>query len=152
MIRKRNGELEEFDGKKLKLSIRMAGVSEDEVHGVTERVHIRDGMSTDEIRQRVYDELRKIDPRIAQLYHRTVRFVVCVSEDIMRGVAKVSEETLHRLRIRVGETFQLVNGDKMITVIAESAPLGRNEVCLNHDDLKEIGAEVGTKVASKMAD
>ena len=140
----------EFDGKKLELSISMAGVSREDALDVSKRILIMDDITTDEIRQRVFDELRKIDPRIAQLYLRTVRFVVCVSEDIMKGVAKVSEETLHRLRIRVGETFQLVNGDKAITVIAESAPIGRNEVCLNHEDLKEIKAEVGKKVTSKM--
>jgi len=146
---KRNGEKEDFDRKKLERSIVMAGASPESARDIALSFRIKEGVTTDEIRQFVFEELRNLDPMIGQRYERTYRFMTCRTGNTVRGVAKISEGALHRLRIMVGETFHLVNKDRSITLIAEKAPIGDNEICLHEEDLEAIGAVIGEKIVTK---
>lgn len=66
-IKKRSGDIQEFDRNKLKNSIKKAGANEFDAEEVTSNIEKRvtDGTRTSQIRDWVYIELRSIPSRIA---------------------------------------------------------------------------------------
>lgn len=141
-----------FDREKLEQSIRLAGTDDETAREVGDRIHIVEGMSTDDIRKHVYEELRNHDPVAAQRYMRTFRFSACRSNHGQKGVAGVSGNTLHRLRIRVGDTFLLERGGKTFRMTIGEADIPDNEVCIHEEDMERLGIEEGDKVVSKKKD
>jgi len=69
-IKKRDGSLQKFDKHKLKSSIIKAGAQEGAANTISDSIanRARDGMKTEEIKRQATDELRNIDPIVAQEY------------------------------------------------------------------------------------
>ena len=74
-LRKRSGELEEFDAAKLEGSLTRAGASQEHAHAVSEIVarNLRDGMDSMEIRRLAAAELSGRDNAAAQRYEQWAR-------------------------------------------------------------------------------
>jgi 2-phosphoglycerate kinase len=62
------GVEEEFEMEKLLASIIKAGASEEVAKKVAKKIKIWEGMTTDEIRKQVMEELSKLDPEAAKRY------------------------------------------------------------------------------------
>ncbi len=148
-IRKRDGELEEFDRDKIYRSICYAGGDEKTAREISDRINVVEGIDTDQIRNFVIEELRKIDPVAASCYQKTLRFIANEALDLERGVAKISEKVMHRLRIRPGDTFHIVSGDRSILVVAQKAGSDSDAIGLSKDDLVAIGIHPGKKVGTR---
>lgn len=67
-LKKRSGEEEEFDRKKLEQSMRKAGASENTVRKIAEGIRHREGMATSEIRSHVIAQLKRHEPEAARRY------------------------------------------------------------------------------------
>jgi len=67
-LKKRSGEEEEFDRKKLEQSMRKAGASENTVRKIAEGIRHREGMATSEIRSQVIAQLKRHEPEAAKRY------------------------------------------------------------------------------------
>jgi len=67
-LKKRSGEEEEFDRKKLEQSMRKAGASENTVRKIAEGMRHREGMATSEIRSHVIAQLKRHEPEAAKRY------------------------------------------------------------------------------------
>jgi hypothetical protein len=74
-LRKRSGELEEFDSAKLEASLARAGASQEHAHAVSEIVahNLREGMESMEIRRLAAAELSGRDNAAAQRYEQWPR-------------------------------------------------------------------------------
>ncbi|MDH5754048.1 MAG: ATP cone domain-containing protein [Candidatus Bathyarchaeota archaeon] len=69
-VKKRSGDMQEFDRAKLKRSLKKAGAKEEHATKVAETVAgtLREGMTTAEIKRMAATELRRMDQRAAQTY------------------------------------------------------------------------------------
>jgi transcriptional regulator NrdR family protein len=69
-IKKRSGDMQRFDKRKLKDSLVKAGAREEDATKVTETIvrRVRNGMETAEIKRQTANELRGLDKPVAMRY------------------------------------------------------------------------------------
>ena len=146
-VRKRSGETEKFDKAKLERSLRKARVDEKTAMDITNRVSEKELNTTDEIRKRVAEELRKTDAKAAERYEDTRRLAAKAAIDAAKGTARMTEDTMNRLKLEAGDTIDLCHEDHKHTVKAERAAINAKEVRLHEEDLKALGVTDGTSIA-----
>lgn len=149
LITKRDGEMEEFDREKIFRSICCAGGDERTARDISDKISENECRDTDHIRNFVIEELRKTDPVAASCYQKTLRFIADEALDQEKGIAKISEKIMHRLRIRPGDTFHIVSGDRSILVVAQKAGYDGDVISLSKDDLVAIGISPGKKIGTR---
>ena len=146
-VRKRSGETEKFDKTKLERSLRKARIDEKTAIDITNRVSEKELNTTDEIRKMVAEELRKTDAKAAERYEDTRRLAAKAAIDAAKGTARMTEETMNRLNLEVGDTIELCHEDHKHTVKAERAAMGLKEIRLHEEDLKALGVTDGISIA-----
>jgi hypothetical protein len=146
-IRKKSGELQEFDRRKLEESMKRAGASEEVARRVSERIQPSEGQSTDEIRKRVAEELRREDPATSGAYASAKRLRARSTSDAASGVARLHAELLRQLEAKPGDRARLSFGEKTAEVRLEQASAAQpHEVQLHRADLERLGASEGSRV------
>ena len=148
-VKKKDGRTEMFDRTKLERSIRDAGADENTAKEVAAKVEDREGMTTDEIRKNVTNELRPRKAEIAERYVNTKRLAAKKAVDAAKGTARITENCMEKMNLKSGDTIELMHEDKRHKVIAEKASVGRIEIHLHEEDLKALGAEEGTRIAAR---
>lgn len=146
-VKKRSGKTEKFDKAKLERSLRKARIDEKTAMDITNRVSEKELNTTDEIRKMVAEELRKTDAKVAERYEDTRRLAAKAAIDAAKGIARMTEETMNRLNLEVGDTVELCHEDHKHTVKAERAAMGLKEIRLHEEDLKALGVTDGTSIA-----
>jgi plastocyanin len=148
-VKKKDGRTEMFDRTKLERSIRDAGANESTAKEVAAKVEDREGMTTDEIRKNISNELRQRNAEVAERYKNTKRLAAKKAVDAAKGTARITENCMEKMNLKSGDTIELIHKDRRHKVIAEKASIGRIEIHLHEDDLKALGAEEGTRIAAR---
>ncbi|MHA2400309.1 MAG: ATP cone domain-containing protein [Promethearchaeota archaeon] len=146
-VKKRSGETEKFDKTKLERSLRKTRVDKQKAIDITNRISEKEMNTTSEIRNMVVEELRKTDTEAAIRYESTRRLAAKAAIDAAKGVARLTEETMNKLNLEVGDTINLCHEDHKHTVKAERAAVGAKEIQLHEEDLKSLGVTDGTSIA-----
>jgi DNA-binding IclR family transcriptional regulator len=146
-VKKRSGETEKFEKTKLERSLRKARADEKTATDIANRVSEKEVNTTQEIRNMVVEELRKTDTEAAERYENTRRLAARAAVDAAKGIARLAEETMTRLNLKVGDTIDLCHEDHKHTVKAERATVGAKEIRLHEEDLKSLGITDGTQIA-----
>ena len=146
-VRKRSGELEEFDRRKLEESVRRTGASPEVVKRVSQRIQPTDEMSTEEIRKRVADELRQENTSLSGAYLSRETLRGRTSSDLRSGIVRVHEELLKRQGARSGAHVYLRHKGQETKAQVEADPvLNSREILLSKSDLEKLGAQEGVRV------
>ena len=146
-VRKRDGKTEKFDRAKLERSLRNTGTDEKTAREIAEKIEEKEGITTDEIRKIVEKELKAKDAKAADNFECTRCLAARKAIDAAKGSARLTEENMKRLKLETGDSVELTYERKKHTVKAERAAVDRNEIRLNEDDLRTIGATDGTQIA-----
>lgn len=145
-IKKRSGELQEFDRQKLVESMVRAGASEQVAEQIADKARVSEGASTIELRKLVAKELRQVNEAVAEAYVRTLRLRVSANDEIQMGAARVPKRMDRVPDVKPGQSARVRHGEKRTEVRVEPA-LENREVWLNPDDLEALGATEGTRIA-----
>jgi hypothetical protein len=147
-VKKRSGDLQEFDLRKLAESMKRAGASEQVAQQIAAKAQTQaaEGASTVELRKFVAEELRRANESLGEAYARTLRLRVAAAKDVKTGAARVPRLIERVPDVRTGMPARVVNGEKRTEVRIEPT-LDRREVWLNPDDLETLGAPEGSRVA-----
>ncbi len=146
-VKKKDGSEEKFDRTKLELSMRNAGADEKMAREVAAKVEEREGMTTDDIRRTVRDELHKRNTEVAEQYEDTKLFAAKKAMDAAKGTAQITENCMKKLNLKSGDIIELMHENRRHIVRAEMASVGRIEIHLHEEDLKALGAKEGTRIA-----
>jgi len=149
-IRKRNGRAQKFRKKKLIRSLQEAGLETHKAKVVASMVNVEDGMSTGELKFKVYDIVKKMDGKAAEKYWTTRVFKVNEEAFEANGSAIISEETMDELELNVGDPIDIYNGERFETVRAYEVSIsGVNpgEIYISHNDMEDIGIHSGNRIA-----
>jgi len=145
-IKKKSGEPADFDRGKLETSMQNAGASADVVKRISERIQPSEGLSTDDLRKSVAEELRKENAALSGAYMSTKRLRVRSVSDLASGVARLHAEHVHGLRSDVNAI--LLYASKKAEVRLEPSPSAdRKEIHLNKVDIHKLGAQDGYRVS-----
>lgn len=148
-VMKKDGRTEMFNRTKLERSMRDAGADESTAREVASKVKEREGMTTDEIRKTVTNELRQRKTEIAERYENTKRLAAKKAVDAAKGTARITEDTMNRMNLKTGDNMELMHENNRHTVKAEKASVGRKEIRLHEEDLKALGAKEGTRITAR---
>jgi formylmethanofuran dehydrogenase subunit D len=146
-VNKKNGSSEMFDRTKLERSIRYAGADEKMARAIAAKVKEREGMTTDDIRRTVADELSIRNTEVTARYEDTKRFAAKKAMDAAKGTARITENCMKKLNLKSGDTIELMHENRRHTVRTEKASVGRIEIHLHEEDLNALGAKEGTRIA-----
>lgn len=145
-IRKRNGELEEFDRGKIERSALSAGASAEVAKRISERVQPSEGISTDDLRKRVAEELLRESAVLSGAYMSTRRLRAHSVPDVSQGVARLHVD--HMRGLRSEPEAILLNASKRAEVRLEPAPsIDKRAINLSKADMDRIGVQEGSKVS-----
>lgn len=145
-VRKRSGELQEFDRTKLIESMRRAGADEQVARGIAEKTAVVDGASTMDIRRDVVEELRKLNEDVAEAYARTVRLRAMARDDVPTGAARIPKGIERVPDVKWGQPARVRHQENRREVRVEPA-LETREVWLNPKEFEALGAAQGTRIA-----
>lgn len=145
-VDKKDRRPEKFDTEKIERSLHYIGLDEITAREIAWKVPERDGITTDEIRSIVFEELKKRDPEAAERYLSTKRLVARTDIDAIKGIALLQKETMSRLNLNAGETIEVLLGERKHSLRAEHSQVHKDDVLLHEEDLKTIGAQIGTRI------
>ena len=149
LLNKRTGTQEEFNKAKLEESVTRAGATEEAAREIASRIDPATVNTTDEVRTRVIEELRKTDAAIAERYERTRNLAARKAVEAAIGTVRLHTETLEALGVNPGDSIILEHAGNTHTLRAETAPVERREIHLHETDLEKLGATEGTRLATR---
>jgi hypothetical protein len=147
MVKKRSGEMQEYDRSKLEESMKRAGAKEDVARRVAERIPAAEGLATEEIRRKVAEELRKEDSVSADAYVMTRRLKAKVNAETPVDAARVSEHLLKMFEQEKSLQASLYHGAHREDVRVEPAHKNFGEIWLNKTVLDRLAAQEGTRIS-----
>jgi hypothetical protein len=146
-IKKRSGEMQEFDRQKLEESIRRAGASDEAARRVAERVRPVEGTTTEELRRMVSQELGRENSALSGAYTSTRKLRARSAADLASGVALLNEDILKKHGLEPGQNAYVVHMDKRADVQVRMADsVDQAEILMSRSDLEKLGASDGTRV------
>lgn len=146
-VRKRSGEMEEFDRRKLEESIRRAGASDETARRVAERIRPSEGVSTEELRRMVSQELRRESEPLSGAYTTTRRLRARADPGLSAGVVKMHEDLLKQHGLKEGQQARIVHMDSVREVeVRPESSAQPAEVLMSKSDLERLGAAEGSRV------
>jgi len=149
-VRKRSGEVEEFDRKKLEDSIRRAGASPEVAKRIAQRLEPKGDTTSDELRRKAADELRQESMALSGAYLSTKLLRIRTSTDLKSGVVRIHEDLLKRQGARSGEHVMLRHKDHEAKMQIEShSDQHPREIVVSRSDLDKLGAEEGIRLDVK---
>jgi hypothetical protein len=123
-IKKRSGEMQEFDRQKLEESIRRAGAS-----------------------RMVSQELGRENSALSGAYTSTRKLRARSAADLASGVALLNEDILKKHGLEPGQNAYVVHMDKRADVQVRMADsVDQAEILMSRSDLEKLGASDGTRV------
>lgn len=145
-IRKRSGELEDFDRSKIERSALSAGASAEVAKRISERIQPTEGISTEDLRRRVAEELLRESSVLSGAYLSTRRLRAQSVPDLSQGVARLHAD--HMRGLRSGPEAILLNAGRKAEVRLEpAASVDRRVIGLSKNDMDRISAQEGSKVS-----
>jgi len=145
-IRKKSGEHEDFDRNKLERSLLNAGASADVAKRVSERIKLSEGLSTDDLRMRVAEELLKENAALSGAYLSSRSLIVRTGSDLTPGNAGVHTEHTRGLRPNPGAV--LFSANKRAEVRLQHVPSASpREIHLSKADMDGLGVQEGSRIA-----
>lgn len=149
-VSKRSGEVETFDRRKLEESIRRAGASPEVAKRVAQKIEPKGDTSSDELRRRVADELRRESTDLSGAYLSTKLLRIRTSSDLKSGVVRIHEDLLKTQGSRSGEHVMLRHKDHEAKMRVEShSDQHPREIVVSMSDLDKLGAQEGTRLDVK---
>ena len=146
-IKKRSGEMQEFDKRKLEQSVKRAGASEEVARRVAGKITPSEGLSTEELRRSVSQELKRENESLSGAYTGTRRLRAKEAKDLSSGVVRLNEELLKTHGLQSGQHAHLMNKDMKTEVRVEPAKSAdREEIQMSHADLEKLGVSEGSRV------
>jgi hypothetical protein len=146
-VRKRSGKVEEFDRRKLEESMRRAGASPEIVKRVSQRVEPKEETSSDELRKKVAEELRRESTTLSGAYMSTKNLKIRASSEAKAGVARLNEELLKEHGARSGGHVMVRHKDREAKMQIEASPkLSPQEIQVSKSDLEKLGAQEGVRL------
>jgi len=146
-VRKKSGELQEFDRRKLEASIRHAGASEEVAKRVAERIQPTGEISSSELRHRVSQELRRENEALSGAYSSTRRLRAKTDSSLAAGIVRMHEELLKEHGLSPGKKAHIEHETKKAEVRVELAKGARPaEIHMSKSDLDKLGASDGSRV------
>ena len=149
LLNKRTGTQEEFNKTKLEESIKRAGATEETARGIAPRIDPTTVNTTEEIRTRVVEELRKTDAAIAERYERTRNLAARKAVEAAIGTVRLHTGTMKALGASPGDSIILEHRGNTHTLRAETASVEMREIHLHETDLEKLGATEGTRLATR---
>jgi hypothetical protein len=146
IVIKKDGKTERFDGEKLERSLHYLGLDKYTAREIAWKVPERNGITTNEIRSIIRDELRKRDGDAAELYKTTRHLPARRAMDTLRGCALLTAETMGVLRLESGDAIRISHGGRSHTVKAKKTQIDKHEIRLHAEDLRRLGVREGTRV------
>lgn len=147
-VKKRTGEMEDFDRGKIESSARKAGASPETARKVAERIHAPEQVSSEEIRRQVAEQLRQEDPAVSAAYLSTKRLAAKTLSDVASGVARVHDDLARRFGIDSGARIKVWHdGRERELRLERSTRVHPQEVQMAESDLRRLGASDGSKVS-----
>jgi len=152
-VKKRSGELQVYDRRKLVQSMLQAGASEPIAKEIAAKVQAaeQEGFSTIELRRLVTTELRKVNEAVSEAYARTLRFPVKARDEVQTGRARVPRRIERVPDVTTGQPGRVGFGERRAEVRIEPS-LDNREVWLNPSDFRALGAPEGARVAVRFLD
>jgi hypothetical protein len=151
-VRKRSGEAEEFDMRKLEESIRRSGASPEVAKRIAQRAEPKGDVSSDELRRTVADELRKENTSLSGAYLSTKMLRTRTSSDLKAGVVRMHEDLLKRQGARSGEHVMLRHKDHEAKLRIEAhSEVHPREIVVSKSDLDKLGAQEGVRLDVKFS-
>lgn len=151
-VRKRSGEPEEFDRQKLEESVRRAGASPEVAKRVAEQTEPKGDVSSDELRRRVADELRKESTSLSGAYLSTKKLRTRTASDLKSGIVRIHEDLLKRQGAKSGEHVMLRHKNHEAKVQIESdSNLHPREIAVSRSDLDKLEAQEGVRLDVKFS-
>lgn len=147
MVKKRSGEMQEYDRSKLEESMKRAGAKEDVARRIAERIPAAEGLATEEIRRKVTEELRKEDPVNADAYLMTRRLEAKVNAETPVDAGRVSEHLAKLFEQQKSLPASLYHGARREDVRVEPAHKNFGEIWLNKAVLDRLAAQEGARIA-----
>jgi len=144
---KKDGRREKFDRAKIERSLKKAKVDEKMAKEITNKILPKEGMTTHEIRRNVVKELRTRNEKAANQYENTHRLIAKKSIKAAQGMVQLNEETMNRLKLKGGDTINVIHLGESKTLKVEKGLLKNNEINLNEKDLRNIGASEGIRIS-----
>ncbi|HII40233.1 MAG TPA: hypothetical protein HA326_03340 [Thermoplasmata archaeon] len=146
-VKKRSGEMQEFSRSKLEESMTRAGAKEEVAKRVAERIQPSEGLTTEEVRRKVGEELRKEDAAIADSYLSTRRLKAKMNEQVPVDAGRVSEHLAKIFEPQKGLLASLYHGARKADVRVEPAHKNYGEIWLNKAVLEQLAAQEGARIA-----
>lgn len=145
-IRKKSGELEEFDPGKLERSLLNAGASTDLAKRISERIRPSEGLSTDDLRRRVAEELLRENGVLSGAYISTRRLKVRNDPTLPPGTARLHAEHMRGLRSDSGAL--LFSSDKKAEVrLQPASSVDPREIRLSKADMERLSVQDESRVS-----
>lgn len=146
-VRKRSGKVEEFDRRKLEESIRHAGASPEVVNRISKRIEPKDEISSEELRKKVAEELRRESTTLSGTYQSTRPLRIRASSEAKTGVARINEQLLREYGARSGGHVTVRHKDRETKMEVEArSELDPHEIQVNRSDLDKLGAQEGVRL------
>jgi len=146
-VRKRSGKVEEFDRRKLEESMRRAGASPEVVKRVSQRIEPKEETSSDELRKKVAEELRRESTTLSGAYMSTKNLKIRASSEAKAGVARLNEGLLKEHGARSGGHVMVRHKDREAKMQIESIPeLNPHEIQVSKSDLDKLGVQEGVRL------
>ena len=146
-VKKRSGEMQEFSRSKLEESMTRAGAKEEVAKRVAERIQPSEGLTTEEVRRKVGEELRKEDAAIADSYLSTRRLKAKMNEQVPVDAGRVSEHLAKIFEPQKGLLASLYHGARKADVRVEPAHKNYGEIWLNKAVLEQLAAQEVARIA-----
>ncbi len=147
MIKKRSGEMQEFSRAKMEESMKRAGAKEEVVKKLAESIQVQEGMATQDLRQRIGEELRKVDSSIADAYVSTRRLKAKANPETPADQGRVSEYLAKLFEQQKALPASLYLGARKKDVRVEPAHKTYGEIWLNKTVLDQLAAQDGMRIA-----
>lgn len=145
-VTKRNGTTETYKREKIVNSIKKAGLDDAAARKIANAIPERD-ISTAELRKTITENVRMTNQEAAARYEGTTRLVARKSVQSAKGVARMTQNTLNRMKVKVGDTIDLIHGDRKHRVKVDVSDQAKErEINLHTEDLHTIGAEEGNRI------
>lgn len=147
MVKKRSGVVQEYNRSKIEESIKRAGAKDEVAKRVAESIAVQENLTTQDLRQRIGEELRKADPASAESYLSTRRLKVKVSPETPLDQGRVSEHLGKLFEQQKVLPASLYYGARMTEVRLEPAHKAYGEIWLNQSVLDRLAASEGTRIS-----
>jgi hypothetical protein len=151
-VKLEDGTDEKFHKKYIVESLEAIGLDHDNAKQIAKAVEKHKGISEHEIKVKVFDQLDKLDPVLADRYMRTKKVIVKSEASEVDGNALLPEFLMEYFELRNGDEIDVFHGNNFRTLRAIGMKdiyhhQDHNSIFISHKDMKMISAKENHQVA-----